>query len=530
MNSLHAKILITGLLCAFCGGQEMHAQSFDEYRRRMQSEFGQYKSDKEREFKEYRDRINAEFAEFMRQAWPEYKSKPAEPVPDRPEPPAPVVKKPDTPPSNDPIPFDEVKPAPKPVAPPQPAVPLPKPEPQPEPEPQPGPNSGPQPAKPGAPSAPSVPSSPSSPRPAKPDRPAFAFTFYGAKCEVPLESSHRFTLSGAGEEAVADGWMALSSDDYLPVVAQCMDYRDKLHLPDWGYVRFVEQLTTAFFPASQTNEARLMQMYILTQSGYKVRIARVGSKLVLLLPSKEVIYQYPYLNIGGVNYYLVDTSLGQTSLNVFNREFPKEQDFSLRIAELPALPVSGTSPRHLQSKLDKELAAEVSVNRGLIAFYNDYPVSSCWDIYANASLSSRAKEQLYPALRNSIAGKSKPAAANILLHFVQTAFDYATDDKQFGTERPLFADETLFYPYSDCEDRAILYSILVRELLGLDVVLLHYPGHLATAVCFDTEVTGDYMMIAGKRYTVCDPTYINADIGQAMPQFKQTAAKVIQTR
>ncbi len=302
------SLLVLMLLCG-----RVTAQSFEEYKKHVQSEFNQYRSNKEREFKEYRDRVNAEFAEYMRQTWPEYKSKPAEPVPDSPEPPAPVIKDPDTPPSNDPIPFDEVKPAPKPVAPPQPVVPLPKPEPQP--------------VKPDTPDT----------RPVKPNKPVFAFTFYGAKCEIPLENRHRFTLTDATENAVADGWMVLSSDEYLP------------------------------------------------------------------------------------------------------------------------------------------------------------------------------------------------AAANILLHFVQTAFEYATDDEQFGKERPLFADETLFYPYSDCEDRAILYSVFVRELLGLDVVLLHYPGHLATAVCFDTEVYGDYMTIDGKRYIVCDPTYINADIGQAMPRFKQTPANIIKT-
>lgn len=480
--------------------------SFEEYAKGLTTKFNDYQIKRQQKFQEYRDRINAEFAEYMRQAWPEYKSKPAEPVPDSPEPPAPVIKDSDTPPSNDPVPFDEVTPAPKPVEPPQPIVPLPKPEPQP--------------VKPDTPDI----------QPVRPNKPMFAFTFYGAKCEIPLENRHRFTLTNATEDAFADGWMVLSSDEYLPVVAQCLDYRDKLRLCDWGYVRFVEQMTTAFFPPTQLNEARLMQMYILTQSGYKVRIARAGNKLVLLLPSKDTIYQYAYLNIGGINYYLVDSSLGQTSLNVFDREFPKEQDFSLRIVEQPALPINATASRHLQSRHDKELAADVSVNKGLIAFYEDYPLSSNWYIYSTASLSPYAKEKLYPALRSSIAGKDKPAAANILLHFVQTAFEYATDDEQFGTERPLFADETLFYPYSDCEDRAILYSILVRELLGLDVVLLHYPGHLATAVCFDTEVYGDYMQIDGKRYVVCDPTYINADIGQSMPQFKRTAASVIKTR
>ena len=89
---------------------------------------------------------------------------------------------------------------------------------------------------------------------------------------------------------------------------------------------------------------------------------------------------------------------------------------------------------------------------------------------------------MYPKLTQQIKGKSQKDAANILIDFVQTAFEYQTDDVQFGYERPLFADETFFYPYSDCEDRSILFAHLVKDLLGLDVVLLYYPGHLATAV------------------------------------------------
>lgn len=494
IKSCVVRIAIIILSSFLMGKNKLQAQTFDEYKQRIQSDFKHYKDKTEREYKAYRDRINAEFAEYMRQTWPEYKSEPAEPIPDSPEPPTPIIKDPKTPPSNDPIPFDNVTPVPEPVEPPQPVVPLPE------------------------------------PQPVTPSKPTFSFTFYGQKCEMPLQNKHRFTLANTTENAFADGWQILSSDEYLPIITQCLDYRDKLRLCDWGYVRFVEQMTTIFFSPTQLNEARLMQMYILTQSGYKVRIARVGNKLVLLLPSKDTIYNYSYLTIGNNRYYVIDPSVRKSSFHVFNHEFPKEQDFSLRIAEQPALAGSATGTRHLQSKHNKDLVADVSINKGLIAFYNDYPLSSHWDIYSNASLSQQAKEQLYPVLRNSIAGKSKSMAANILLHFVQTAFEYATDDEQFGTERPLFADETLFYPYSDCEDRAILYSILVRELLGLDVVLLHYPGHLATAVCFDTEVSGDYLQIGGRRYIVCDPTYINADIGQAMPQFKQTAANVIRTR
>ncbi len=479
------------------------AQNADIRRYMDQAErsFNDYEARQQQSFEQYRRRLNAEFAEYMRQVWREYEAKPAEPIPDRPEPPAPVIKDPDTPTSNDPVPFDEVTPAPKPIDPPQPVVPLPKPKPQPaEPD-----------------------------KPVQPPTSQFTFAFYGTTCAVPLTAAHRFRLSAVDENSVADAWMQLSSDRYNPVIAECLEWRDKLHLPDWGYVRFVEKMTEAFFTPHSRNEARLMQMYILTQSGYKVRIARAGNSLVLLLPSKEHIYQYPYLTINNGRYYVADKNTRHASYCVFDREFPKEQYFSLQMSENPRLSANNAAQRTLASKRYSAVSATVATNRNLVDFYNDFPQTDSWAVYVKSSLSEDVKKQLYPALKKTIEGKGEPEAANVLLNFVQTAFAYKTDEAQFGYERPLFADETLYYPYCDCEDRAILYSILVRELLGLDVVLLYYPGHLATAVCFGTEVYGDYMQIDGKRYIVCDPTYINADIGQAMPQFKHVSAKVIKT-
>lgn len=428
----------------------------------------------------------------MRRAWPEYKAKLADPVPPRPEPPKPVVKDPDAEPSNDPIPFDNILPTSVPVLPPQPVVPLPVPE--------------------------------------KPVRPSFTFTFYGTPCTIGLDEQYRFSLAGVDENKVADVWKRLSSDAYLSVVAECLSWRDKLQLCDWGYVRFLERMTTSFFGADKLNEARLFQMYVLTQSGYKVRIARADDRLVLLLPSKDNIYEYVYLNIGGCKYYVADPTMRQKRFYVFDQEFPKEQFFSLRIPQEPLLSMRAADARQLTAKQHPEVSANVVTNRNLIDFYDDYPLTDAWNIYAEASLSTSVKKQLYPVLQKAIAGKSKVAAANILIDWVQTAFVYRTDDEQFGQERPLFADETLFYPYSDCEDRAILYSILVRDLLGLDVVLLHYPEHLATAVCFGDDTPGDYLTIDGRKYIVCDPTYIGASIGETMSQYKQTPASVVRIR
>lgn len=478
------------------------AQHMDirQYMEQVTASFNNYEARQQQAFEDYRNRLNAEFAEYMRQTWPEYETNPAEPIPDVPEPPAPIIKDPARQPSNDPLPFDDVKPAPQPVDPPQPVVPIPEH----------------QPIHPD--------------QPVQPDRPQFAFTFYGTPCSVSLTAAHRFKLSGVDESAVADAWLQLSSKKYTAVLSDCLAWRDKLQLPDWGYLRFVEKMTQGFFAANSQNEARLMQMYILVQSGYKVRIARAGNTLVLLLPSKENIYQYPYLSINNCRYYVMDKNARQNAYSVFDHDFPKEQYFSLQLSGSPLLPIQETTSRTFASQRFPAVSATITSNRNLIDFYNDYPQTDSWAVYVKSSLSEGVKKQLYPILQDAIDGKSKSESANILLNFVQTAFVYKTDEAQFGYERPLFADETLFYPYSDCEDRAILYSILVRELLGLEVALLHYPNHLATAICFDTEVSGDYMMIGGKRYIVCDPTYINADIGQAMPQFKQTAAKVVKVQ
>ena len=63
--------------------------------------------------------------------------------------------------------------------------------------------------------------------------------------------------------------------------------------------------------------------------------------------------------------------------------------------------------------------------------------------------------------------------------------------------------------------------------MGLNVVLLYYPGHLATAVEFNESITGDYIVLSGHRYLVCDPTFINAEIGRTMPGMDNSKASVV---
>ena len=123
--------------------------------------------------------------------------------------------------------------------------------------------------------------------------------------------------------------------------------------------------------------------------------------------------------------------------------------------------------------MEKNVASEslsirqslLEVNSGLISFYKDYPQCD-FSVYVGAPVSQEVQQTVLPSLQAAIQGKKQSEAANILINFVQTAFDYKTDGDQFGYEKPFFVDELFYYPYSDCEDRAVLYSYLVRTLMG----------------------------------------------------------------
>lgn len=460
-------------------------EEFEAFKRQAQSNFASFKSKAQRDYAEFRKKANAEYAQFMQEAWQQMRVVKGEEPPAKPKPPRPVVAAPDKIPAPEPVPFAEVVPKPR-TVPPPPIPDIPEPAPQ---------------------------------------APTLRFNLYGTPCEVHAEKSLRFALASVDEKGASEAWRLLSDERYDGLLHDCLEQRKLLRLCDWGYITLTQQASRQLM-GGDCSEAVLLQMYLLTQSGMKVRLAKGGGHFVLLVPFDCDIYSYSYIALDGAKYYLLDKSV-KSDIAVCNLSFPWEHVASIRLTELPQLE-SKTQSRHFAAEKFATLQADVKVNDGLMDFYSSYPVSSAWNHYANASLSKEVKASLYPVLRSQLQGKSQKKAAAMLLDFVQTAFQYKTDQDQFGYERPLFGDESFHYPYNDCEDRSILYSILVRELLGLEVVLLNYPGHLATAVCFtDEEVAGDYLTVDGKRYVVCDPTYIHAGVGESMPQLKNEKIKVV---
>jgi hypothetical protein len=287
----------------------------------------------------------------------------------------------------------------------------------------------------------------------------------------------------------------------------------------------------------QDKNARvLLQWFLLSKMGYIATVAYERSRLHLLLPTQQTLYGKTYLSAKNQKLYAIDLegdNLTVGEARVFSHKYPQAtRVMDLRVTEAPRF---RDQPRsRILSFTYRNQAYRVPIvgNRNLAAFYNTYPFVDL-SIYLSAPASAETQRGLVDTLRHMIRrlpareGVSREAeGVNFLLHFVQ-AMPYKTDAEQFGKERYLFADETLYFPYSDCEDRSVLLAYLIREIMGLEVVGLLYPGHAATAVHFSRPVKGDWVSQGGKRYVVADPSYIGADLGETLPTAQAQLARII---
>lgn len=181
--------------------------------------------------------------------------------------------------------------------------------------------------------------------------------------------------------------------------------------------------------------------------------------------------------------------------------------------------------------LTKDIKVSLPYNSSHTAYLNDVPMT-VFPIYFASPLSIEAQKTLSTEFTKLSKENTPYQLINIILHFVQTAFEYKTDDEQFGYEKYFYPEEVIAYPYSDCEDRAALFSWLVTTYTDAKVIGLQYEGHVATAVYFgdNFKTDGDGFIYGGKKYYVCDPTYINASVGMTMPQFAGKTPKVIKLK
>lgn len=520
--------------------------TFEQFRRQQTDKFNQFSASKQAEFDAFRRRANEQYADFMRQAWESFPVHEAE-QPKNEKSLPPVVYEESVPtPTPQPKPQegiaqsnpqqDKAKPKSQADTPQQkeetaPTTPPKQTAPQPQVAPKPAPIAV-------KPQVAVVPTPQPTPEPVAPVQPKeepykrVSIGYFGTIITIGFPTNDNLHLRALKEDAIADAWQQLSDSRYDITVSTALQARKANALCDWAYMQVLQAVTEKQY--GTTNEAVLMQAFLMTQSGYRIRLGMSDTRLYMLVASLYDIFHLRYYTLDGTKYYDISGEKN-AKIRITKAKYEKEKSLSLQMTQLPLLNNDPAPKRTLTSR--KGVTASVCVNKNLIDFFNTYP-QACfggnqttrWAAYANTPIEQSVKDMLYPPLRKTISTMNEHDAVGILLNWVQTAFEYGYDDEIWGGDRAFFAQETLYYPYCDCEDRAILFSHLVRDLLGLDVVLLYYPGHLATAVAFSEDVNGDYLTYSNRKYVVCDPTYINAGVGRTMPSMNNRQAQIIALR
>ena len=357
--------------------------------------------------------------------------------------------------------------------------------------------------------------------------PNMSFPFYGMKLSTVL--CHAQTIDGIEHQAIAKAWDAYRQDRVMKdVLLSLQSLAMAYDLNDWFTFELVRNYTEALCKNHESKT--VLQHFLLVNMGYDVRLASCGNQLLLLVPFTQQVYERSYLVIDGKKYYVFDdhsTSKIQ-NVGVYTCRLPNETDKGRNID----LTIRGgnigikTGVAHRFSMSDGKISLQGFVDEGTMEAIRRYPQMDI-PFYAMSTIDSNFHQSLLAQVNEQIRGCSEKEAVARILHFVQYAFDYATDREQHGYEKPYFIEENFYYPKNDCEDRAILFAFLVHNLLGLDVHLVQYPGHECTAVNFSTtQMNGDGYMYKGKAFYICDPTFIGASIGQCMPGYRNVKPTV----
>ena len=281
------------------------------------------------------------------------------------------------------------------------------------------------------------------------------------------------TINAVSESQIANFWADACKSDYYNTIEQMLEYKNLNNLNDFAYMKLAEKISEKIH-SNNKNNSKLLTWFLLAKSGYKLKVGYSGNSVYILVPCVNVIYSYSYFVLENLKYYIFEEETQVKSIYTYRQDYPEANKImNFNIYKAPLL-----GPEKYIRELDftyenKSYKFDIAYSKNLIEFYDDYPQGEI-QIFFNAGVSSFVKESLDQNIEPAIAEMTETEAANFLLNFVQTAFDYQTDQEQFGYEKFFFPEEIFHYKYCDCEDRSVFYAYLVNEYLRLPVAGLNY--------------------------------------------------------
>ncbi|MCG8394235.1 MAG: hypothetical protein MI745_14245 [Pseudomonadales bacterium] len=292
---------------------------------------------------------------------------------------------------------------------------------------------------------------------------------------------------------------ALRSDGFIELIHLLGFMRQRIHADNYATILLARQLCGNHFATPNSATACA---WILGQSqGLDVRVGLRQGQLLLLTPSEQEWYEQPYFEVDNLRLYIVNREnylhlQGETYLQSGRHaDATGTTRISLSSSFIPAQRVLHTSHR---------FGVPLQLDEDFVAYLHQLPLLQVRDY-----LNDKQPDYLLKQLQNWQELEQKRPAMDrfksLLTHLQH--WPYQIDQEQFGREKPLTLSESVFFPYTDCEDRVYALAALNQSFIHLDMAALRYPNHLSAAVKYE----GNWLE--------ADPTYVGASLGMRQPAY-----------
>ena len=356
----------------------------------------------------------------------------------------------------------------------------------------------------------------------------FTFDFYGMEAFIP-EIDFRIAKAINGPEDTGSHWKQMADQKGgVETARQLFGLAQQLGLNGYLTFRLAESFVDQKF--SDSNQAARMSAvhFLLSNMGYDARLIKLNDTFTVMMPfDQKVVYATMSQTIDGRKY---------TILFPEGFQAPKGQSLRLMTCNLPAESLGKTSDLRLTGLSLPMKAKEFNLTNGNLTLRGEvneniqkllyhYPQMPTGD-FASSWVDSQLREDLVEQLKSQLAGMSDREKVNSLMSLCHKGFNYSTDQDFHGFEKPYFLEENFIYDKNDCEDRAIFFSYLLWNALGLPCQLVQYPGHESATVAVNEDISGYFYDTEGTRYYSADPTYIGSTVGMVMKAFRTASPTV----
>lgn len=363
-----------------------------------------------------------------------------------------------------------------------------------------------------------------------------SFDFYGNTFNFELAPSADVPFSNTiNDSTIISFYNAINNSPYSNITTALISYKEQHQLNDWLYYQLVRKTAQQIAPKTKNYyRYTLYKWFFLTKTGYDARLALERDKLLFYVFSSDDISDIPFYISDDRQYVCLNIhdypgiDLKTNKIYPLDISTGAKQAFSYKVTQMPDFKPEDYATKSLQFRYrQREYYFEVKLTPEVRSIFANYPVVD-FDSYFNIPLSRQTYSSLIPLLKSNIARMNQKKGIDYLMRFTRNAFLYEDDEQNFGKEKRLAPEQTLFSEYSDCDDRAALFFYLVKEIYNRPMIALLYPTHITIAVQFD-KPSGKPIIYNGKKYSICEATPQKQDlkIGQIAANLQNATYKVV---